>query len=415
MTPLFRQEAIDAQRQRLLGEVSIARPLPTWAFTAIAVGLAAALIAFAFLGGYTRRERVDGFLVPDAGAARLLAPTAATVADLLVNEGDAVVAGTPLARLSVDRSTASGQSESRVVQKELGARSSALDSEIAQNRLLALQEAERVRRRVVDLRNELAQAEGEIQLQEQRVALAEQEVVRTAELERSGFASKTLLRARATERLDQSSRLQGLRRERAAKESELRAAEGELPAVDLRRRSAEDQLARQKSELQQSMVQEEARRETLIRAPIDGVVTNIAAARGDSLAADAPLATVLPRGSGLRAQLLVPTRAIGFVRPGQAVVLRYDAFPYQRFGQARGTVLSVSQTVWSAGDRIGPLTAREPVYRIDVRLERQTMASGDQQFALRPGMGVNADILLEKRTVFEWVFEPVLELRGRLQ
>jgi len=61
------------------------------------------------------------------------------------------------------------------------------------------------------------------------------------------------------------------------------------------------------------------------------------------------------------------------------------------------------------------MTVREPVYRIDVQLERQTVAAGGHEMALRPGMMVSADILLEKRTVFEWIFEPVLELRGRLR
>jgi membrane fusion protein len=122
---------------------------------------------------------------------------------------------------------------------------------------------------------------------------------------------------------------------------------------------------------------------------------------------------VLPVGT-LHAQLLVPTRAIGFIAPGNSVVLRYDAFPFQRFGQYHGTVASVSGTVWSPGDKIGPLTTREPVYRIDVTLQRQTVSNGGREFPLRPGMLASADILLEKRTVFEWVFEPVLALRERL-
>jgi len=144
-------------------------------------------------------------------------------------------------------------------------------------------------------------------------------------------------------------------------------------------------------------------------------VTNIAAARGDSLAADALIATVLPRGSGLRAQLLVPTRASGFIVAGNDVVMRYDAFPFQRFGQYHGKVDVVSRSVWSAGEKVGALVAREPVYRVDVKLDRQSVMAGGQEMPLRPGMILSADILLEKRTVFEWVFEPVLELRGRLQ
>jgi membrane fusion protein len=61
------------------------------------------------------------------------------------------------------------------------------------------------------------------------------------------------------------------------------------------------------------------------------------------------------------------------------------------------------------------MTVREPVYRVDVRLDSQYVATGDQKHSLRPGMSVNADILQEKRKVGEWVFEPILSLKGRLQ
>jgi len=162
------------------------------------------------------------------------------------------------------------------------------------------------------------------------------------------------------------------------------------------------------------MSQVEAQRETVIRAPMAGVVTNVSVNRGQSIAQDAPLATVLPKGSGMHVELLVPTRAIGFVAKGQEVVLRYDAFPYERFGQYRGVVSDIGRNVWTAGERVGPLSAREPVYRVDVALDRQNVSALGQEFPLRPGMLVNADLLLEKRTLLEWIFEPVLQLKGRL-
>ena len=123
---------------------------------------------------------------------------------------------------------------------------------------------------------------------------------------------------------------------------------------------------------------------------------------------------MLPKGSGLHVELLVPTRAIGFLAKGQEVVLRYDAFPYERFGQYRGTISDIGRNVWTPGERIGTLTAKEPVYRVDVNLERQAVAALGQEFPLRPGMLVNADLLLERRTLLEWIFEPVLQLKGRL-
>ena len=415
MRKLFRQEAIDAQREKLLGEVSIARPVPIWIFTLLAAAFAAALVAFAFLGEYTRRERVEGFLALDAGAARILAPEVGTLADLMVKEGDDVEVGAPIARLSLERATASGATSGELVQRELSQRAANLEDEKERVRQLASQQRDQVRQRVSDLRKEIAQVDVEIRLQQARVASAREDFQRTQQLVKDGFVSDTALTQKRNDQLDQQVKLETLRRNRSGLERELRAAETELPTIETRASQQVEQLARQKSELQQSIVQEGSRRETIIRAPIAGTVTNIAVSRGASLAADAPIAMMLPRGSGLQAQLLVPTRAIGFVQSGNDVVLRYEAFPFQRFGQYHGRVEAISRTVWSAGEKVGSMTTREPVYRIDVKLERQTVTAGGQDFALRPGMLVNADILLEKRTVFEWVFEPVLQLKERLR
>jgi len=412
---LFRQEAIDAQRERLLGEVSRARPVPLWIFTALAAALATALVAFAFLGEYTRRERVDGYLELDIGAARVSAPEASVVAELMVKEGDEVAAGQPIARLSQERTTASGANASELVRQELSGRLRSLADEQNQAVLLGTQQLAQARKRVDDLKAELDQSDAEVRAQQQRQASAQQEAQRFAQLVAQGFASEAMARDRRNDLLDQNTKLESLRGSHAAIERELSAAQAELPLIEIRARTLQQQLAQRRSELQQSLVQQEAQSDSAVRAPIAGIVTNIAAARGDSVAADATLATIMPKGSGLHAQLLVPTRAIGFIEPGNQVVLRYDAFPFQRFGQYQGRVTRVGRTVWSAGERVGTLPAREPVYRIEVALERQTVRSGAQEFPLRPGMLVNADILLEKRTVFEWVFEPVLALRERLR
>jgi membrane fusion protein len=410
MRQLFRQEAIDAQREKLLGAVSAARPVPLWVFTALAVGFAATLIAFAFWGEYTRRERVEGFLALDAGAARVLAPEGGVVTDLLVTEGAEVIAGAPIAHLAA----AAEQDTSRRIELGMVEQKEKLAGEITAARQLAAQQEEQLRARVATLRAEIDQANAEIELQGSRVTSAREELERTERLVREKFYSESAAIQKRNDMLEQQVKLQALRRNRSALDRDLVNARTELAAIQIRLSQQIGPLERKISETEGARVQEEARRSSAIRAPITGVVTNIAVARGDSVAADTLLATVLPKGSGLRAQLLVPTRASGFIAPGNTVVLRYDAFPFQRFGQYRGQVDAVSRTVWTPGEKLGPMVAREPVYRVDVRLERQTVMAGGQETALRPGMTVSADILLEKRTVFEWVFEPVLELRGRL-
>jgi membrane fusion protein len=411
---LFRQEAIDAQREKLLGEVSLARPVPLWAFTAVALAFAVALVSFSVWGEYARRERVDGFLALDSGAARLLAPESGVVAEILAKEGDEVQAGQPLIRLSFERGTVSGVTSGELVQREISERIAGLEREQKQARQLGAQQTEILRRKIADLQRELAQFDAEIKAQQSRLASSRNEFQRAEELFRDKFYSESKLIEFRNNVLDQQVKLESARRQRSAVARELSATQAELPTVELKVETQIDQLRRQESELQQGSVQEEAKRENIIRAPLAGVLTNIAATRGEAVAADAPLAVVVPKGGGMHAQLLVPTRAIGFVQPGQEVVLRYDAFPFQRFGQYRGTVERVSRTVWSTGEKVGPVTVKEPVYRVDVKLESQHVLSGDQKLDLRPGMSVNADILQEKRKVWEWVFEPVLSLKERL-
>jgi membrane fusion protein len=117
----------------------------------------------------------------------------------------------------------------------------------------------------------------------------------------------------------------------------------------------------------------------------------------------------------MEVHLFAPSRAIGFIRPGQEVQLRYQAYPYQKFGIHRGTVMAVSRSVVAPAEVPQPMAdaSREPVYRIRVAIEhQQVMAYGEPQ-ALRAGMAVEADVIVDRRRLIEWVFEPLYSLAGR--
>jgi membrane fusion protein len=318
-----------------------------------------------------------------------------------------------MARVSLDRATGTGTSTSETVALEMRNRRAILEKEQTQWRDLGTQQVGQLRQRIHDLESELAQIDREMKLQEVRIKSAREQADRFRALAGEKFVSEAMIKQKVDEQTDQEIKLEALRRQRTQIERDLGAARMEEPAIQLRSRAQVDQVARQISELQEGMAQAESRRETVIRAPMAGVVTNIAVNRGQSIAADSTFATVVPKGSGMHVELLVPTRAIGFVKPGQEVVLRYEAFPYERFGQYRGFITDIGRNVWTQGERIGPLTAKEPMYRVDVKLDRQNVTALGQDFALRPGMLVNGDLLLEKRTLLEWIFEPVMQLKGR--
>ena len=411
---LFRQEAIDALREKFLGEATIARPLPFWVLTLLGLIAAGMMISVAVWGQYTRRERAEGFLQLDVGAAKVSFTDSGRVAELLVKEGQEIKEGVPMARISLERAISAPAATGAAVSGELTQRRGSLEKEQGQMRELAEQQLQQVRKKATDLQNEIAQVVTEMKLQTQRLTSAKADALRWADLAKQKFASEVAARQKQDDATDQEIRVQALKRQKLSLERDLSNAKLEEPSVVLRARAQQEQVNRQISELQQTMVIEEAKRETIIKAPITGIVTNITVSIGQSVTADAAFATILPIGSKLQVELLVPTRAIGFVTKGKEVSLRYEAFPYERFGQYRGVIADVSQTVWSPGEKVGPLVVREPAYRITAKLDRQSVEAMGQEIPLRSGMLVNADILLEKRSLLEWIFEPVLQLRGRL-
>jgi len=404
---LFRQEAIDAQREKLLGAVSTARPVPMRVFTVMAAAFAAALIVYAFWGEYTRRERVDGILASTEGSARVFAGVQGNVDKVFLKEGAEVTKGDLIATLALSK-------VGRIPQAEIEAQIKGVDNEMTAAKLVARQEEEAARARIASSTAELQASDSEIELQAARVESAKRELERGEQLAKNGFYSEAETIKRRNELLEQQGKLAVARRQRAVLERDLASARSDLASVQLKLMEKNAQLERRKSELVSSSKTEAGLRSTDVVAPTSGVATNIVSP-GDSVVAESQIATIVPKGN-LRAQLLVPTRASGFIRAGNPVVLRYEAFPFQRFGQYRGEVDDVSRTVLSVGEKLGgALVAREPVYRVDVKLDRQTVAAAGQELPLRSGMLLSADILLEKRTVFQWVFEPVIEWRERLQ
>jgi membrane fusion protein len=120
---------------------------------------------------------------------------------------------------------------------------------------------------------------------------------------------------------------------------------------------------------------------------------------------------IVPDDSILQAELFVPTRAIGFVQPGQEVRILYDAFPYQQFGTYRGRVIEISQTILTRTDAIGPVELKEPAYRVKVSLDRPDIDAYGKRIPLQADMLLRADIILEKRTLLRWLLDPLLSVR----
>jgi len=180
------------------------------------------------------------------------------------------------------------------------------------------------------------------------------------------------------------------------------------------------QADREIAALEQELAEAESKRQIVIVAPQSGVVSAIQAEPGSTVQPSVPLLSIVPTGTTLQAQLFGPSRAIGFLQPGQRVLIRYQAYPYQKYGSYAGSVASISRSAISPTElspQLAGLTGiygvNEPLYRITVELERQSANAYGKLVPLQPGMQLEADIMIESRRLIEWVFDPLFTLTGK--
>jgi membrane fusion protein len=411
---LFRQEALESRRDKLYGGALQLR-VPSFAALTIALALmAAAIVSLGIWGEFTRKERVMGYLAPTKGLIKVFTPQAGTVAEKRVVEGQEVTQGEVLLVISSERVNAATQETQAAMLQELRERRDSLRRERVTQAQIDELTAEGLRARILGLEAELLQARSQLALQRQRVASAEGTVKRHEELVKGRFVAELTLQERREELLERRSELAGLQRSITGLDRDLGAARMELRAIDLTKANHTAAINRQISELEQQLTELDARRLAVITAPADGTVTTILAKVGQTASPSLPLLSILPAGAALEAHLLVPTRAAGFIRPAQAVALRYQAFPYQRFGHHLGTIAEVGRTILQPNEVVLPLPVEEPVYRVTVRLAAQQVLAYGQSLPLQAGMVLDADVQVDRRRLIQWIFDPIVSVTGRL-
>jgi membrane fusion protein len=414
---LYRTEALNARQVKWLGEIILIRPVSFSLLCALAGGLALTVLIFLFFGTYTKRTTVSGQLVPDLGLAKVYVPQYGIVVKKNVVEGQTVKRGDVLYVLSSERYSDTQGSVQATISRQVNARRASLQEALDKTRRLNEEERVALLNRIAGLESELAKIDSQVEGQAGRVKLAEDAVVRMRDLAAQHFISKEQLQQRQADLLDQRARMQSLERDRISVGRDLTSQKNDLTAMPLRHQNVLAQIERDITSLGQELTESEAKRRLEITAPESGIATAVTAEVGQMADGGKPLLSIVPAGAKMQAYLYAPSRAIGFVKPGDKVLMRYQAYPYQKFGQAQGTVTYVAKVALSGNELTGlsqQANGGEPLYRITVDLSAQTVKAYGRQQALQAGMLLDADILQEKRRLYEWVLEPLYTLSGKL-
>jgi membrane fusion protein len=411
---LFRLEALEFRRQRAWAGAPTAPPVATWlltAFLAVSVVLAATFLS---LGTYARKETVPGYLTPVTGIARVVPSATGVVTELYVADGDNVVAGQRLLLVRSERHGAQGQSVDASIIENLQAKRGAMADRIAIERRNAAMQKQALLDGITGLEAEVSTLSDSLKTQRERRKVAHDQVESVRPTVAQGYTSTTEFRRRQDVELQQQQAETELYRQIAAKAGDVREKRHVLAELEAKTADNIAILQAAIADAEAGLSEARGKQGYVVSAPVSGRVTSLQAWIGMSAEMGLPFMSIVPGNAPLEASLLVPARAIGFVARGQTVRVAFDPFPFQRFGFYQGTIGSVSATLMKPTDMAGPNAPKEPAYRVTVKLDRQSVTAYGADIPLRPDMSLKADIIFDRRSLVEWLFDPLLSARGRI-
>lgn len=420
MSHLFRKEVFVAQQNKWTGQVILTRPFSFLFLTFCAFLIALCIIIFLIFGSYTNKTTVEGQLLPTMGVVRVYSSDIGMITHKFVEDGNFVKAGEPLFKLSTSRFGEKGN-----VQAKLAA-------EANLKKTLALQELERLKRihqneqknvhnNIHRLNNQLENIKQQITGQNRQIRLAEKTLNKNKFLASQGAVSQQDKMTAESHLLEQRSRLESLKLEQNNAIRELDEQKITLSSLPERHKTELSQLNRAITEMNQEILDFDLKSEQTIRASKSGYISTINVDIGQQVEPSKLLLSIVPEQTELVANLYIPSKAVGFIKPKDKVVLRYQAYPYQKFGHATGEIISVARTALGKQELSGlgiiftnPTLLNEPAYLVKVKLEKQTIKAYGENKPLQIGMILEADILHERKKLYEWVLDPLYSISGKI-
>jgi membrane fusion protein len=414
---LFRPESLEARQMVWLGRPAITVGLPASLTGIASILIAVAALALVAFGSYARRIDLHGLMLPAAGLIEVSSPAAGWVQSMKVRDGQSVSTGTPLYVVNTDTSNTSGGTQQQILQA-LGNQRAILVYQIARRVSLRNQQDAQLQVKIQNLQAQVQEMDAEVAMKEDFARTVTKNYVDVTRYLQRGIGSLDQKLTQQQNWMRIRDELEELKGGVLRLRGQLNESQYLLATNDLQADNEIDAMRAKIADLDQQVANSRTKHSIEIHAPGDGTVTAIASHPGQTVASGARMLTIVPANQKVQAQLLAPSTSIGFIRPGERVLLRYSAFPYQRFGEYHGTVTEVSHAALlpdelkSLVPNLLPADQSKTFYRVIVSPDRQDVTVYGRPQALEASMQVDASVLLERRPLYEWILQPLYDLRA---
>lgn len=414
---IYRKEAIEYKKIHWKGKALLLAGIPAWLVTLLASLFLIALVLSLIFCTFTQRIDVRGEVITLPHSVNVFAPQQGFVVNQHVKVGDTVNKGQPLYELDVSRNTINGNVSAAQIEviNEKIANAEDIISKLTRNKaetLTALDKQLKTTSASLAETNRML-ATTQVGLNKMHTNLSSYD-----KYLKDGLITKDQYNYQHSLYFQQQSAYQSLVTQKMQLESQLTQTNSDkiTKAADF-----DNQISSQHNQIndyKNQLVESNANGNLIIKATTNGKIESLAVTKGQMVENGSSLAQIKPTGDIEYYLILwLPNNTIPYVKPGDTINIRYDAFPADKFGQFPGKVISISSVPASRQEMAeytnvnnGTSQQELALYKAIIKIKDKTFNYNGKTLTLSNGLKAQAVVFLEERPLYMWMFTPFYKM-----
>ncbi|MFI8416583.1 HlyD family secretion protein [Serratia sp. NPDC078593] len=417
---IYRREFIENQKQKWKGKVLLKNGAPAWMVAFLSSLFVITLFLLVYYLEYTRRIDVSGEIITYPHSINIYSPMQGYVKKAYVALGDKVNKGDPLYEVSVARMTLSGNVNAE--------RKEALDKQIANidSIITKLKKSKKIT--ILNLQSQLEQYVESHEETKKLVASAREGVKNMRagmasyeEYRKKGLITKDQLNNQRFLFYQQQNGYQGLNSQSIQEGLQISKLQSEILTQSSEYENKIAEYEYQLHDLKRKIIEYDADDTTIVSAQITGLVESLSVTPGQMVNVGSSLAQIRPT-TDVKYYLViwVPNNSLPYIKQGDSINIRYDAFPSEKFGQFPGKIESISSIPVSNQEiseyNIPALNnngmVKDNYYKVLVAVKNTEFSDKGKEMHLSSGLKANAIVFLEERPLYQWMFVPFYGIKN---
>ncbi|MFA3734047.1 HlyD family secretion protein [Klebsiella pneumoniae] len=414
---LYRKEAIEYKRVYWKGKALLLAGMPTWLIIVLSLLFLGLLISAMIFCSFTQRIDVNGEVITLPNSVNVYAPQQGFIVSQYVKVGDLVKKGQPLYEIDISRDTTTGNVSSVQIEvnKEKIANAEEIINKLSQNKQETLSSIEKQlkanKESLKEINRLLANALAGLKKMHDNLSSYDSYL-------RDGLITKDQYNYQHSLYFQQQSTYQSLVSQKMQLESQITQYNSDkitkIADFDNQITAQQNQI----NDFKNQLVESNAKGNAIIKATTEGRIESLSVTKGQMVDNGSSLAQIKPTGNIEYYLILwLPNNSIPYVKPGDVINIRYDAFPSDKFGQFPGEVISIS-SVPAARQEMSEYTnvsngtnqQELALYKTIVKIKNKTFSYNGKTLKLSNGLKARAVVFLEKRPLYMWMFTPFYKM-----